>query len=35
MKCTLAIALQTLQIGLFLTGRILDDLTWYDVGVSN
>lgn len=35
MRCTFAIALQTVQICLFLTGRILDDLTWYDVGVAN
>jgi hypothetical protein len=31
----LVIALQGLQIAMFLTGRILDDLTWYDVGVTN
>ncbi len=35
MSRRLGIALQGLQIGMFLTGRILDDLTWYDVGVPN
>ena len=31
----LDITLQTVQIALFLMGRILDDLTWYDIGVPN
>ena len=31
----LDIALQTVQIALFLMGRLLDDLTWYDIGVPN
>lgn len=31
----LAIALQTVQISIFLLGRLLDDMTWYDVGVPN
>jgi hypothetical protein len=31
----LAITLQAVQIGLFLLGRVLDDLTWYDINVPN
>lgn len=31
----LAIAIQIVQIGVFLLGRLLDDMTWYDVGVPN
>ena len=31
----LDITLQTVQIALFLMGRLLDDLTWCDIGVPN
>lgn len=31
----LAIALQALQVSLFVLGRLVDDMTWYDVGLSN
>jgi hypothetical protein len=31
----LAITLQAVQIFVFLLGRLLDDMTWYDVGVPN
>lgn len=31
----LTIALVGVQLVLFVTGRVLDDLTWYDVGVRN
>ncbi len=27
--------LQVVQIGLFVLGRLLDDLSWYDVGVED
>jgi hypothetical protein len=31
----LGIVLMGLQVGLFLMGRMLDDMSWYDVGVAN
>jgi hypothetical protein len=31
----LSIVLLILQMCLFLIGRLLDDMSWYDVGVAN
>lgn len=31
----LTIAIVAVQLVLFVTGRVLDDLTWYDVGLPN